>query len=294
MTSWSIRGEVLQTRSRARGIVGYVHARQGNRGAFAGRAPNVQNLMYDSERKIEVDWGGANARRFVPRPPSWFHTDDRPGLLHQLTSVLSDENTKRAQPRSEDGCGEATTDVALVEMTVDVRDKETTGKALLRVPSHLRCKRCGTSRQSMTNQSMTPQLNDPEHIAILEIEKELKSTGRTGITARFRRGVSARLVSLRKLWRARHGTEPRPKTTSMPRGAPANTVFRCISPKRKWSRSNPWATYAFAYRLERRGTNTGIYSYEPSAHYLPLSGMPGEGERFGLTNHVEKNSGCRG
>ncbi len=53
--------------------------------------PNVQSLMYDVERKIEVEWARAAEDSFPVRIV--IHTDDRPGMLNQLTSVLSDENT---------------------------------------------------------------------------------------------------------------------------------------------------------------------------------------------------------
>src|SRR5579859_5243227 len=48
------------------------------------------------------------------------HTDDRPGMLNQLTSVLSDENTNI---RSLEAKTELDHDGGIVEMTVDVRDK---------------------------------------------------------------------------------------------------------------------------------------------------------------------------
>ena len=48
------------------------------------------------------------------------HTDDRPGMLAQLTSVLSGENTNI---RSLEAKTETPLDGALVEMIVDVRDK---------------------------------------------------------------------------------------------------------------------------------------------------------------------------
>ena len=51
------------------------------------------------------------------------HTDDRPGLLHQLTSVLSDENTNVRSLEAKTEVNTAS-DAALVEMTVDVRDKK--------------------------------------------------------------------------------------------------------------------------------------------------------------------------
>ncbi len=102
------------------GIVGYVTRGKGI-AVHSRTCPNVQNLMYDSERKIEVDWARNASDSFPVRIV--VHTDDRPGLLHQLTSVLSDENTNvRSLEAKTDVSGND--DAALVEMTVDVRDKK--------------------------------------------------------------------------------------------------------------------------------------------------------------------------
>jgi transcriptional regulator of aromatic amino acid metabolism len=49
------------------------------------------------------------------------HTGDRPGMLHQLTSALFDES---ANIRSLEAKTNLDHDGALVEMTVDVRDKK--------------------------------------------------------------------------------------------------------------------------------------------------------------------------
>ena len=81
--------------------------------------PNVQSLMYDVERKIEVEWARSTADAFPVK--IIIHTDDRPGMLNQLTTVLSGENTNI---RSLEAKTEADHDGALVEMTVDVRDKK--------------------------------------------------------------------------------------------------------------------------------------------------------------------------
>jgi len=80
----------------------------------------VQNLMYDVERKIDVEWARNTADSFPVRIV--VHTDDRPGLLAQITSILSSENTniRSLEARTETGPA----DRALVEMTVDVRDKK--------------------------------------------------------------------------------------------------------------------------------------------------------------------------
>jgi GTP pyrophosphokinase len=100
-------------------IVGYVTRGKGI-AVHARMCPNVQNLMYDAERKIEVEWARHASDSFPVRIV--VHTDDRPGLLHQLTSVLSDESTNvRSLEAKTDVSG---TSEALVEMTVDVRDKK--------------------------------------------------------------------------------------------------------------------------------------------------------------------------
>jgi GTP pyrophosphokinase len=75
--------------------------------------------MYDAERKIEVEWARANEDSFAVRLA--VHTDDRPGMLNQLTSVLFDEG---ANIRSLEAKTNLEHDGALVEMTVDVRDKK--------------------------------------------------------------------------------------------------------------------------------------------------------------------------
>jgi GTP diphosphokinase / guanosine-3',5'-bis(diphosphate) 3'-diphosphatase len=83
--------------------------------------PNVQNLMYEVERKIDVEWERAADEAFPVRMT--VRTDDRPGLLANITSTLSDEkaNIRTLEARTE---FEGTSDGALVEMTVDVRDKK--------------------------------------------------------------------------------------------------------------------------------------------------------------------------
>ena len=53
--------------------------------------PNVQNLMYEVERKIDVEWARAVNETFPVRVV--VHTDDRPGMLNQLTSVLVAEQS---------------------------------------------------------------------------------------------------------------------------------------------------------------------------------------------------------
>jgi GTP diphosphokinase / guanosine-3',5'-bis(diphosphate) 3'-diphosphatase len=103
---------------RGEAIVGYVTRGKGV-AVHSRMCPNVQNLMYDVERKIEVEWERAAGEAFPVRIV--VHTDDRPGMLMQLTSVLADEN---ANIRSLEAKTESDHDGGIVEMTVDVRDKK--------------------------------------------------------------------------------------------------------------------------------------------------------------------------
>jgi len=105
-----IRGEV---------IVGYVTRGKGI-AVHSKMCPNVQNLLYDVERKIDVEWARNTADTFPVKMV--VHTDDRPGLLAQITSMLSSENTNIRTLEARTEVDNA--DGALIEMTVDVRDKK--------------------------------------------------------------------------------------------------------------------------------------------------------------------------
>jgi guanosine-3',5'-bis(diphosphate) 3'-pyrophosphohydrolase len=103
---------------RGEAIVGYVTRGKGV-AVHSRQCPNVQNLMYDVERKIEVEWARAAEDAFPVRIV--IHTDDRPGMLMQLTAVLADEN---ANIRSLEAKTEIDHDGGIVEMTIDVKDKK--------------------------------------------------------------------------------------------------------------------------------------------------------------------------
>jgi GTP pyrophosphokinase len=66
-----------------------------------------------------VEWARAAEDSFPVRIV--LHTDDRPGMLNSLTSVLASENTNI---RSLEAKGDTDQDGGVVEMTVDVRDKK--------------------------------------------------------------------------------------------------------------------------------------------------------------------------
>lgn len=105
---------------RGEAIVGYITRGKGV-AVHSTNCPNVQNLMYEVERKIDVEWARASKDTFDVR--ILIYTDDRPGMLQQLTTALFHEQanirTLEARPdekRSDDG--------AIVDTTVEVRDKK--------------------------------------------------------------------------------------------------------------------------------------------------------------------------
>jgi GTP diphosphokinase / guanosine-3',5'-bis(diphosphate) 3'-diphosphatase len=101
---------------RGESIVGYVTRGKGV-AVHSKACPNVQNLMYDVERKIEVEWARSAEEAFPVR--IIVHTDDRPGMLNQLTSVLENTNIRSLEAKAA-----IDHDGGVVEMTVDVRDKK--------------------------------------------------------------------------------------------------------------------------------------------------------------------------
>jgi len=114
---------------RGEGIVGYVTRGKGI-AVHSKNCSNVQNLMYEVERKIDVEWARAVTETFPVRVV--VHTDDRPGMLNQLTSVLVAEqsNIRTLEATADDKRG----DGAIIDMTVEIRDK----KQLERVAAAIR------------------------------------------------------------------------------------------------------------------------------------------------------------
>jgi len=102
---------------RGESIVGYVTRGKGV-AVHSTTCSNVQNLMYEVERRIEVEWARSDEERFPVKIV--VRTNDRPGVLTELTSVLSNENSNirslEARTSEKDG--------AVVDMTVEVRDKK--------------------------------------------------------------------------------------------------------------------------------------------------------------------------
>ena len=69
-------------------IVGYVTRGRGV-AVHNSNCPNVQNLLYETERRIPVEWtGGAPQGVFIARLV--VRTEDKPGMLAEVTAAISD------------------------------------------------------------------------------------------------------------------------------------------------------------------------------------------------------------
>jgi GTP pyrophosphokinase len=89
---------------RGEDIIGYVTRGKGV-AVHARSCPNVQNLLYESDRRIQVEWaplpsaGGSRAGAAgTPRPQTYpvkltVLCDDRAGLLKEFTAIISDDGT---------------------------------------------------------------------------------------------------------------------------------------------------------------------------------------------------------
>jgi GTP pyrophosphokinase len=89
-------------------IVGYITRGRGVT-VHSERCPNLEKLLYDPERRIEVAWEAADESRFEVRITVL--SEDRPGMLAKITSAIADakSNIKNVEARTfEDRRGEIT------------------------------------------------------------------------------------------------------------------------------------------------------------------------------------------
>jgi GTP pyrophosphokinase len=89
-------------------IVGYITRGRGVT-VHSERCPNLEKLLYDPERRIEVAWEGDDESRFDVRITVF--SEDRPGMLAKITSAIAEakSNIKNVEARTfEDRRGEIT------------------------------------------------------------------------------------------------------------------------------------------------------------------------------------------
>jgi GTP diphosphokinase / guanosine-3',5'-bis(diphosphate) 3'-diphosphatase len=97
-------------------IIGYVTRGRGI-AVHNKNCPNVENLLYEAERRIPVEWAGTMQATFPVRLRIF--TEDRPGMLADITAVISDAG---ANIRTFESGGEALH--ARIEVALDVQDRK--------------------------------------------------------------------------------------------------------------------------------------------------------------------------
>jgi len=102
-------------------IIGYVTRGKGV-AVHARSCPNVQNLLYESDRRIDVEWAKtvdestSRAQRYPVKIT--IYCDNRSGMLKEMTAIISNDDTNIRAVETRDGeNGEA-----IVEFVVDAED----------------------------------------------------------------------------------------------------------------------------------------------------------------------------
>jgi GTP pyrophosphokinase len=103
-------------------IIGYVTRGKGV-AVHSKSCANVENLMYEPERRIAVEWGKDGTVGTAPAWETGFAVklvvlcDNRPGMLNQITVVISDANTNIRNIEAKTAETHATVDIV-----VDIAD----------------------------------------------------------------------------------------------------------------------------------------------------------------------------
>jgi GTP pyrophosphokinase len=91
-------------------------------------------MIYESERKIDVEWGRAASESYPVK--LMVYSEDRPGMLHEITSIFYKENCniRSVEARGDERRGD---DSAVIDLTCEVTDKRQMEKiltAIRRIP----------------------------------------------------------------------------------------------------------------------------------------------------------------
>jgi len=107
-------------------IVGYVTRGRGV-AVHSKSCPNVQNLLYQTDRRIDVEWGGVADAKYPVN--LLIRAQDRPGMLADITSVISETGSNiRTLGSHPDNLH------ARIELTVEISDR----KQLERIMANIR------------------------------------------------------------------------------------------------------------------------------------------------------------
>ena len=99
-------------------IIGYITRGKGV-AVHSKNCPNVQNLMYDTARKIEVEWAGVSPASEAYAVPLTIVTANRTGMLAEIAAAVADvgSNIVNAEARAVDDRG-------TIDLVVEIPDKK--------------------------------------------------------------------------------------------------------------------------------------------------------------------------
>src|SRR5215472_709417 len=97
---------------RGESVVGYVTRGKGV-AVHAINCPNVVNLMYEPERRIDVEWARDESTPSAYPVKLTVFCDDRFGMLKQITAVISDSKTNIRNIEARTSNGQANIDIIL-------------------------------------------------------------------------------------------------------------------------------------------------------------------------------------
>ena len=99
-------------------IIGYITRGKGV-AVHSRNCPNVQNLMYDAARKIEVEWAGVSPAAEAYAVPLTIITENRTGMLAEIAAAVADvgSNIANAEART-------VHDRGMIDLVVEIPDKK--------------------------------------------------------------------------------------------------------------------------------------------------------------------------
>jgi guanosine-3',5'-bis(diphosphate) 3'-pyrophosphohydrolase len=116
---------------RGEAIVGYVTRGKGV-AVHAINCPNVTNLLYEPERRIDVEWSQDDGTPSAYPVKLTVFCDDRFGMLKQITAVISDTQTNIRNIEARTNNGQANVDIVLD--IADLKHLENIVNGVRRIP----------------------------------------------------------------------------------------------------------------------------------------------------------------
>jgi GTP diphosphokinase / guanosine-3',5'-bis(diphosphate) 3'-diphosphatase len=97
-------------------VIGYITRGKGV-AVHSKNCPNVQNLLYEPDRKIEVEWASTAPSAEAYAVPLTILTEDRPGMLAEIAAAISEvrSNILNVEARTADERG-------MIDITVEIPD----------------------------------------------------------------------------------------------------------------------------------------------------------------------------